>query len=148
LCKGDWAKHGACNTFKGETTEHAAQEKLLHYYARFDVHQQSQKFEEPLRLKAFTLSSQINKRGGNAVLDATEILIRCRRVLKHTYAHAYSLAEGPAKHLFEFLQAELEQATETLSGALEAQNPSILNVSKYSQNAERRLNNLLQSDEA
>lgn len=42
-------------------------------------------------------------------------LLQCRNVLKYTYVFAYYLADGPEKTLFEYLQQQLESATEHLS---------------------------------
>jgi hypothetical protein len=42
-------------------------------------------------------------------------LFQCRNVLKYTYVFAYYLPDGPEKTLFEYLQQQLESATEHLS---------------------------------
>lgn len=51
---------------------------------------------------------------------ATEALIECRRVLKHTYAHGYYMVDGGEKRLFEHLQEQLERSTEHLQELTEA----------------------------
>jgi ariadne-1 len=52
--------------------------------------------------------------------SATEALLECRRVLKHTYAAGYYMAEGAEKRLFEHLQEQLERSTEQLQELTEA----------------------------
>lgn len=43
------------------------------------------------------------------------LCVQCRNVLKYTYVFAYYLSDGPEKTLFEYLQQQLESATEHLS---------------------------------
>jgi len=52
--------------------------------------------------------------------SATEALLDCRRVLKHTYVFGYYMADGPEMRLFEHLQEQLERATEHLAELTEA----------------------------
>ena len=52
--------------------------------------------------------------------SATEALLECRRVLKHTYAAGYYMAEGAEKRLFEHLQEQLERSTAQLQELTEA----------------------------
>jgi hypothetical protein len=78
---------------------------------------------------------------------SVEQLIACRRVLKHTYIHAFYLPDGPEKNLFEYLQQDLETNTELLSGVLENKScnrEDVLNISKL---AKTRLHHLLKGVE-
>eukprot|EP00180_Rhodochaete_pulchella_P003157 Plantae.Rhodophyta-Rhodochaete_pulchella.ctg51978.p2 GENE.Plantae.Rhodophyta-Rhodochaete_pulchella.ctg51978~~Plantae.Rhodophyta-Rhodochaete_pulchella.ctg51978.p2 ORF type:complete len:116 (-),score=25.77 Plantae.Rhodophyta-Rhodochaete_pulchella.ctg51978:413-760(-) len=52
--------------------------------------------------------------------DATRRLLKCRHVLKWSYAHAFYLEDTPQKKLFEFLQGDLEVSTEKLNFLLES----------------------------
>ena len=53
------------------------------------------------------------------LLQGVKTLINCRRTLKFTYLHAYYLKSGRELELFEYLQGELERATEDLAELLE-----------------------------
>ena len=50
---------------------------------------------------------------------AVEQVIKCRRVLKWTYAFGYFLSPGVEKNLFEHLQEKLEENTEHLHELVE-----------------------------
>merc|ERR1719277_25130 len=54
------------------------------------------------------------------LFDAMKQVRACRRVLKWTYVYGYYLEEaGPVKNLFEHLQKNLEEKTDTLHEMLE-----------------------------
>jgi len=79
--------------------------------------------------------------------EATECLIDCRNTLKFTYVAGYFFPEGRDKTLFEFLQGELESATESLSELLEGNldshsRPKVLNATRV---ARQRHANLIKS---
>jgi len=131
ICLGNWKNHTACNRYneKGDPNtdkakSRAALERYLHYYHRFNIHQQSKKLETKLRAaaieKMITLQEKDERWIDVKYIDeATEQLIECRRTLKHTYVFAFYLNPGAMKNLFEYLQEDLENATERLSGMLE-----------------------------
>jgi len=127
ICRGDWKKHSACNTFKENEGEKAQSrvslERYLHYYHRYSTHENSKKFETQLREKAICIMVQLREEESyinvQYIDTATEQLIECRRHLKYTYVYAYYLPDGAEKTLFEYLQAELERQTEELSETLE-----------------------------
>lgn len=48
-------------------------------------------------------------------LEAAELLVECRRVLKYTYVYGYYMKESLCKNLFEYQQASAEGITERLS---------------------------------
>ena len=163
ICLGDSAAHGVkthpnCPGDKPKSWDNEGEqsqtreglEKYLHYYHRYKVHEQSQKFENELREKTHTgqqalASKLVSNRNIQMLGEASENLIECRRVLKHTYVKAFYMKEKNPKDLFEFLQADLEAATEKLSGLLETDKGSIHmdEIRSKSNNAAQRLIKLL-----
>jgi len=136
ICFGNWSGHSTCNKFvedDSKSMDRTALERYLHYFHRYNSHEQSKKFEQTLREAAVTKMVSIQNTDKNRWIDvqyidvATEQLIECRRTLKYTYVFAFYMLVSPQKNLFEYLQAELEHTTEQLSGFLEApiesQNP-------------------------
>lgn len=97
--------------------------RYLHYYQRFHNHDQSKRFAERQRLQTDRRMASLHAASGGeaAWIDfqflaaATQQVMECRSVLKYTYVFAYYLADGPEKQLFEYLQQQLEAATEHLS---------------------------------
>jgi len=129
ICMGNWSGHSSCNKFVedgNKSMDRAALERYLHYFHRYQSHEQSKKFEQTLRESAVVKMVSIQNTDSNRWIDvqyidtATEQLIECRRTLKYTYVFAFYMLTGPEKNLFEYLQAELEKTTEQLSGYLEA----------------------------
>eukprot|EP01120_Amphizonella_sp_Union-15-10_P002490 TRINITY_DN1273_c0_g1_i4.p1 TRINITY_DN1273_c0_g1~~TRINITY_DN1273_c0_g1_i4.p1 ORF type:complete len:614 (+),score=95.91 TRINITY_DN1273_c0_g1_i4:141-1982(+) len=126
LCFGPWGGHSACNKYneKDNNTDRAALTRYLHYWSRYNIHEQSKKFETELRTRAVDAMVELRTKkiteADVTFLDrATNQLIECRRTLKYTYVYAFSLPEGAEKTLFEYLQGDLEETTEKLSGVLE-----------------------------
>ncbi|XP_050293473.1 ankyrin repeat and IBR domain-containing protein 1-like [Anthonomus grandis grandis] len=101
--------------------------RFLHYYTRFRNHENSQKMEEPLltsvRKKMEVLASSLGIRREEAIESSTRFiedgvreLLKARRVLCGSYAYGYYLEDdGYNRHIFEFMQNELEEITEKLS---------------------------------
>ncbi|CAF1628062.1 unnamed protein product [Rotaria magnacalcarata] len=114
--------------------------KFVHYYTRFKNHENSYKFEEPLsktaKEKCEVILAKTNQPGqvpatvtiGVAndennlesqtkfIEDAIKELLRARRVLRCSYVYGYYLENsGHKKMIFEFIQTEFEECTETLS---------------------------------
>ncbi len=112
--------------------------KFVHYYTRFKNHENSYKLEEPLSKSAkekceviFAKSSQPTQITTNPstandennfesqtkfIEDAIKELLRARRVLRCSYVYGYYLENsGHKKMIFEFIQTEFEECTETLS---------------------------------
>eukprot|EP01098_Paradermamoeba_levis_P017098 TRINITY_DN959_c0_g2_i1.p1 TRINITY_DN959_c0_g2~~TRINITY_DN959_c0_g2_i1.p1 ORF type:complete len:519 (+),score=148.78 TRINITY_DN959_c0_g2_i1:68-1624(+) len=119
ICNGDWKGHSACNRFQGEggkeedeekmTQNRASLQKYLHYYERYQFHENSKKFEVDLRQNAVQRMIDMRNQkmeGMKASIDfkfifqATEQLIECRRTLKYTYVYAFYLEPGPEKNSF------------------------------------------------
>ena len=65
----------------------------------------------------------------SALDRAYTVLKQCRRTLKYTYAFAYYLYRNNQALVFEQNQADLEQATEALSGFLEREIGTVENIS-------------------
>lgn len=141
LCLGKWSEHGqntggyyACNKYdpttagkKDTDVSNAKREldKYIHYYTRFQAHDLAGRFAAKQREEAEKKMTQLQKSKAGAgnnnwidvqfIMDTVEQLIECRRVLKYTYAYAYSMEDGPRKTLFEYNQGMLENNTEKLS---------------------------------
>jgi ariadne-1 len=66
---------------------------------------------------------------------ATLGLMEARNMLKWTYVYGYFLPDQVNRDLFEYLQADLESATERLSGLLEDKGEKdrlkIINATEY-----------------
>ncbi|CAF3363782.1 unnamed protein product [Rotaria sp. Silwood1] len=112
--------------------------KFVHYYSRFKNHENSYKLEEPLSKSAkekcevilakssqptqVTITSTTTNDENNIesqtkfIEDAIKELLRARRVLRCSYVYGYYLENsGHKKMIFEFIQTEFEECTETLS---------------------------------
>ena len=106
----------------------------MHYFTRYQVHNQSLALESQL-------SEQVEKRiqemqaelmsytEQQAIYKAFDVLRACRRTLKYTYAFAYYLYRNNQAEVFEQNQADLERATEALSGLLEQEIDADKNIS-------------------
>lgn len=101
---------------------------FLHYYSRFKNHENSYKFEEPLlstakdKMTALALAAMETAATSpeNAdtsfIEDAVHKLLSARRVLRSSYPYGYYLTgHKDKKAIFESMQTEVEEATETLS---------------------------------
>lgn len=147
LCLGEWSTHGTstggyyqCNIFDKQTKEgkHAEEEKgrlkakhaldkYMFYFERFMDHDRGMKLttkeEQDIEGKVQTLH---DKHGFEIIelqflYDALRQVRACRRVLKWTYVYGYYL-EGTSeteKNLFEYLQRNLEEKTDSLHEMLE-----------------------------
>ncbi|XP_072034933.1 ankyrin repeat and IBR domain-containing protein 1-like [Amphiura filiformis] len=100
--------------------------RFLHYYSRYKNHGHSHKLEEPLMKKAPSKmkklachTSQPNEGPGDDtkfIEEAIQELLKARRTLKFSYPYGYYLEDrGGSKQIFEFMQNELEDSTESLS---------------------------------
>jgi ariadne-1 len=101
---------------------------FMHYYDRFEGHRKSQELETELRERAHARMAELVADPATRAIqvdvqyigEAVEALISCRRLLRFTYAFAFSIRKCNAKLIFEDLQAQLESVTEALAGLLEA----------------------------
>jgi ariadne-1 len=129
---GDWKEHASrgCNVYRQEELEKSQSEarehlaRYVHYFTRYQTHNQSLELEGKLlelvqkrikQMQAEAMSYTEQK----AIQRAFEVLQQCRRTLKYTYPFAYYLARTNQSEIFEQNQADLERATEILSGFLE-----------------------------
>ncbi|CAD5126134.1 DgyrCDS14303 [Dimorphilus gyrociliatus] len=111
---------------EGNTKRLQELNKFVHYYMRFKNHENSYKLEDPLlknsEEKMELLAKQATDKGENPpqidtrfVQDAVIQLLKARRVLKCSYVYGYYLDDGFRKSIFEMMQNDLEESTETLS---------------------------------
>lgn len=138
MCRGDWALHGAhtggfysCNKYEeSEAKELDVQSlqyiskkndsRFLHYYNRYfnhdvlmkDVAKQLESGEVETTMAQY---STLTNADPEFLLEAAELLVECRRVLKYTYVYGFFMEESPCKALFEYQQASAEGITERLS---------------------------------
>lgn len=98
--------------------------RYMHYYTRYQTHHQSLELEENLREQVEERKREMEVESMSytekqAIEKAFHVLQACRRTLKYTYPFAYYLERNNQSEIFEQNQADLEKATETLSGFLE-----------------------------
>ena len=127
-----WSDHTShqCNAYrsKDETTSQSKArddlDRYLHYFTRYQVHNESLKLEEKLvehvSRHKISLRDDLNSYTNKRALDrAVDVLRLCRSTLKYTYAFAFYLYKNNQADVFEQNQADLSRATEALSGFLE-----------------------------
>lgn len=142
LCRGPWSEHGkatggyfACNRYTESPAEKEDQqnqeiktelEAYMFYYHRYESHRNAMKVADVQREKAEERANKMIKTFKVRVQDvaflkeATELLIKNRRVLQWSYVYGFYLRNKPAeKVLFEYLQEDLEHHTDKLSGQYE-----------------------------
>ncbi len=96
----------------------------MHYFTRYQTHNQSLEFEGKLldqveQRKKEMQAGSMSYTDQQSIQKAFEVLQQCRRILKYTYPFAYYLKRSNQSEIFEQNQADLERATEILSGFLE-----------------------------
>lgn len=139
MCRGDWKTHGqhtggfySCNKYDSSDAKKvddeasrlkADSDRFLHYFNRYfnhDVlnkHAEKQKKDIAIKMEQFREQTSQNP---DFLLEAVDLLIECRRILKYTYAYGFYLNEGAQKVFFEYLQANAEGITERLSESVSA----------------------------
>ena len=129
LCLKDWTLHqsssSACNQYKdGEARSHdkPASNKHFFYYKRYMNHRESMKQDDQgikdyiqQKMHKYKSSSSID---WEFLLEAGDILNKCRYTLMHSYPKAYFLEDGIQKQLVEQRQYQLEQQVDNLSHAI------------------------------
>ncbi|UJR26964.1 hypothetical protein I4U23_008271 [Adineta vaga] len=142
ICFGPWKDHATrqCNVFQEDKTDKnqlSARENLaryMHYFTRYQAHSQSLELEskqysqveqriQDMQAESKTFTEQ------RAIYTAFDVLQQCRRTLKYTFAFAYYLYRNNQAEVFEQNQADLERATEALSGYLESEVDADKNIS-------------------
>ena len=96
----------------------------MHYFTRYQTHNQSLELEGKLleqveKRKKEMQAGAMSYTEQQALQKAFDVLQQCRRTLKYTYPFAYYLTRNNQAEVFEQNQADLERATEALSGFLE-----------------------------
>jgi len=154
-CLGDWKSYGhqrECNFFESDQTKakhDMARKQLAKYvfhYERYFNHMNSLKLEGKLKQ---TVAASIEKlvESSNAerswvqtkFMDcALSTLVACRRTLMSTYVFAYYAAACADVAIFRDNQADLEGATEQLSGFLEHDIPPGTDISTFRAAVEKK----------
>ncbi|CAF3649474.1 unnamed protein product [Rotaria socialis] len=142
LCFNPWKDHASsqCNVYKDEDNDKnklSARESLaryMHYFTRYQTHNQSLELEGKLSEQAekriYEMQTEAQSyTAQQAIYKAFNVLKECRCTLKYTYAFAYYLHRNNQAEVFEQNQADLERATEALSGYLEQEIDSDPNLS-------------------
>ena len=132
LLSGDWRDHATrqCNVYRQEEAERNQSEaraflqRYMHYYTRYQTHSQSLELEGKLldhvaKRKKEMEASSMTVTEQQSLQHAFDVLRQCRRTLKYTYPFAFYLQRNNQSEIFEQNQADLERATEILSGYLE-----------------------------
>lgn len=100
--------------------------RYLHYYERYLSHDAASKMEKQIKEKAYQKMAELESEHSTRtevqfIERASYALLECHNTLKWSYVYAYHLPEeGAQKHLFNYLQQELEKTTEKLAELLEA----------------------------
>jgi ariadne-1 len=138
LCRGPWSEHGSatggyynCNKYdKSKAKEEDMKavdaktelEAYMFYYHRYESHRNAMKIADEQRKgahkKEAEILSKFEVRSADTkfLLEATEQLIRNRRVLQYSYVYGYYLdKKSSERNLFEYLQEDLEKHTNHLS---------------------------------
>lgn len=144
ICLGDWSKHGQdtggsyrCNIYneseqgrhKGDGTNEEDKDELgryMFYFERFSDHDRGMKLTESEKTYIDGKTRILHAVHGFDVADlqflydALKQVRVCKRVLKWTYVYSFYLtAVGPERNLFEHLQKDLEEKTDSLHEMLE-----------------------------
>jgi ariadne-1 len=156
VCLGNFDhKSHSCNKFKEEAgldpnSERAKINKFIHFYTRFNAHEQSSKLEDKLLKVADEVMEKLSNEGQSwidvqYVKQATLSLMEARNMLKYTYIFGFYLPDHVNRDVFEYLQSDLEKGTEKLSELLESNKEKnridIINNSEY---VKQRIKALLQ----
>lgn len=138
ICMGEWKEHGTqyynCSAFDSKKKEQEKEvqsrsrmflEKYLHYYNRFQIHQQSISLDKETfnrveaKMKIMQTESNMSWIEVQFLRQVLDTLVRARRTLAWTYALAYYLCSSHILEIFASNQSDLEVATENLSELLE-----------------------------
>ncbi|KAJ2832831.1 hypothetical protein GGI24_001080 [Coemansia furcata] len=100
-------------------------ERYMHYFTRYNNHEQSAKFAQNLLEATEVNMEQLQREMTLSWIDvvflknAVDILTDCRAALKWTYVLGYYMVSDNQKILFENNQSDLEMATEQLNELVE-----------------------------
>eukprot|EP01092_Planopodium_desertum_P016518 TRINITY_DN923_c0_g1_i1.p1 TRINITY_DN923_c0_g1~~TRINITY_DN923_c0_g1_i1.p1 ORF type:complete len:191 (+),score=6.99 TRINITY_DN923_c0_g1_i1:2-574(+) len=141
MCRGDWKTHGthtggyfSCNKYEKSSGKKmddeaakfkAEAEHFAHFFDRYFNHQQNE--TDATNKKAVVMEKSISYREETGldptfIMEALDLLVECRHVLKYTYVYSFFLEKRPHKtsfkELFLYQQANAEGITERLSSEL------------------------------
>ncbi|XP_065175109.1 E3 ubiquitin-protein ligase ARIH1-like [Sycon ciliatum] len=137
VCLGAWQPHGAswynCNRYAEKDAEAArgsqeesrkALERYLFFCDRYLNHLRSENLEKKLYTAVKQKMDEVQNSGlpwidSQFLVQAVDVLSRCRAVLKYSYVFAYYLEKNNQAQIFLDNQKDFEMATEALSGFLE-----------------------------
>ncbi|KAJ2583163.1 hypothetical protein GGH95_001149 [Coemansia sp. RSA 1836] len=138
VCMGPWDEHGqqyyACNRFNEDSSKNARDsvsksramlERYLHYYTRYNNHEQSVKLARQLlattekNMEHMQREMTLSWIEVQFLSDAVDVLSVCRTTLKWSYVLAYYMSSDNQKIIFENNQSDLEMATEQLNELVE-----------------------------
>uniref|UniRef100_A0A2K6A624 E3 ubiquitin-protein ligase ARIH1 n=1 Tax=Mandrillus leucophaeus TaxID=9568 RepID=A0A2K6A624_MANLE len=116
VCLGPWEPHGS--------RSRAALQRYLFYCNRYMNHMQSLRFEHKLYAQVKQKMEEMQQHNMSWIevqflKKAVDVLCQCRATLMYTYVFAFYLKKNNQSIIFENNQADLENATEVLSGYLE-----------------------------
>ncbi|XP_041074975.1 E3 ubiquitin-protein ligase arih1 isoform X1 [Polyodon spathula] len=149
VCLGPWEPHGSawynCNRYNEDDAKaardaqevksgtgdgglakrsRAALQRYLFYCNRYMNHMQSLRFEHKLYAQVKQKMEEMQQHNMSWIevqflKKAVDVLCQCRATLMFTYVFAFYLKKNNQSIIFENNQADLENATEVLSGYLE-----------------------------
>ncbi|KFO99521.1 E3 ubiquitin-protein ligase ARIH1, partial [Calypte anna] len=134
VCLGPWEPHGSawynCNCYNEDDARdvqersRAALQRYLFYCNRYMNHMQSLRFEHKLYSQVKQKMEEMQQHNMSWIKvqflkKAVDVLCQCRATLMYTYVFAFYLKKNNQSIIFENNQADLENATEVLSGYLE-----------------------------
>ncbi|KAJ2608107.1 hypothetical protein H4S08_004574 [Coemansia sp. RSA 1365] len=138
VCMGPWTEHGQsyynCNRFDEDSSKNARDsvsksramlERYLHYFTRYNNHEQSAKLARRLLAATEKNMDQIQREHTLSWIEvqflseAVDVLSLCRSTLKWSYVLGYYMKSGNQKTIFENNQSDLEMATELLNELVE-----------------------------
>ena len=150
ICLGAWEPHGSswynCNRFNEDDAKkarddqersRAALQRYLHYYKRYHNHYESLRLENKLlaevQKRMENMQQQMSWIEVQFLQIACDVLRQCRQTLMYTYPFAFYLKRNNHSIIFEQNQADLEHATEELSGYLERDSNQTTNLTEMKQ---------------
>ncbi|KAJ2799196.1 hypothetical protein H4R21_003636 [Coemansia helicoidea] len=138
VCMGPWSEHGQsyynCNRFDDDASKNARDsvsksramlERYLHYFTRYNNHEQSARLARKLLAATEKNMEQIQREHTLSWIEvqflseAIDVLSMCRSTLKWSYVLGYYMLSDNQKTIFEDNQSDLEMATETLNELVE-----------------------------
>lgn len=119
-----WKQHGCVLYSENETVTNESLERYLFFWERFTNHAKSLKIESELYASIEKKMEEMQLQSMSWIevqylKKAVDVLCSCRQTLMYTYVFAFFLKKSNLSAIFEDNQADLQAATECLSGYLE-----------------------------